>query len=93
MAEELLEKISAEKCWALTAKILQNLVFLRGSRIMVPLFSKGEDIFAPIWGWEKFREINTKIWVDMHKKLMHWVKETYNLQVDNAIGAANFAII
>ena len=85
---ELLEKIPAEKRWEITAKILTGLTVLRGSKTMVPLLGKGEGIFAPVMGFEKFAEIMKKIFCEGGRKFYPWVKETFNISVKDAIGAA-----
>lgn len=87
-SKELLEKISAETAWALTAKFLITFAILRGSKTLVPLLGKDEGIFAPIWGLEKFEEINSSVWGDQAiKQFYRWVKETFNIPVGDAIGA------
>ncbi|MFX1520131.1 MAG: hypothetical protein ACFFCD_09455 [Promethearchaeota archaeon] len=93
-SERLLEKISIETCWALTAKVLITFAILRGSKIVVPLLGKDEGIFAPVWGLEKFEEINTRVWGDKNvKQFMQWVKETFNIPVEDAKGAAKLYIV
>ena len=52
MAEELLEKIPAEKRWAITAKILTGFQVLRGEISVAPLLGIGEGVFAPVMGAE-----------------------------------------
>ena len=91
--EELLKKIPPEKRWALTAKALLNLLFLRGSKTVVPLLGKGEGVFAPIMGWEKYNEIVIRVFGEANKKLLHWAKETFNIPVEDAIGAAKLNIV
>ena len=93
MAEELLKKIPAEKRWAITANILLNFTFLRGSLSVVPLLGMGEGIIAPVWGWEKFREINGKIWAEVNKKLLLYTKETFNIPVEDAIGVTKLTMV
>lgn len=87
MAEELLEKIPPEKCWAITAKTLLNLLFVRGSKTLVPLLGIGEGVIAPVMGWEKFKEINNKVFSEVNNKLLLWIKEMYNVPVEDCIGA------
>jgi hypothetical protein len=48
----------------------------------------GEDIISPIMAWEKYDEINVKIASDSAKQFYPWVKETFNIPVEDAIGAA-----
>jgi len=90
---ELLERIPPEKCWAITAKILLNFIFLRGSISVVPLLGMGEGIIAPVWGWEKFREINTKIWAEINKKLLLYTKEKFNISVEDAVDAVHLICV
>jgi hypothetical protein len=89
----LVEKIPAEKCWKITTNALLNLLFLRGSKSVVPLMGKGEGVFAPVMGWETFKEINTKIFVETWKRFMPWVKETFNIPVEDAIDSAKLGVV
>ena len=89
---ELLEKIPAEKCWALTSKALTNFVNLRGDKITPPLLGLGEGVIAPVMGWEKWVEIQVKIWGDGSKLMAQMIKETFNIPVEDAAEAANFYI-
>ena len=93
MVEELLEKIPPEKRWALTAKILTGLSTLRGSKIMPSVLGEEEGVIAPVWGLEKMIEIFTKIYGEGRKKMNLWVKETFNIPVEDAIGAAKLSIV
>ena len=87
-SKKLLENIQTETCWALTAKFLITFAILRGSKTLVPLLGKDEGIFAPVWGLEKFEEINTSVWGDQAIKQFYlWVKGTFNIPVEDAIGA------
>lgn len=86
--ETLLEKIPAEKCWAITARILTKLVVARIHRARIFMgIEKG--IISPVWGWEKYEEINTKIWAEGGKRFLPWVKQMFNIPVEDAVGAAN----
>ena len=85
--ETLLKKIPADKCWAITTQALLNLLFLRGSKTLVPLLGIGEGVIAPIMGWETFKELNTKVFVETYKQFIPWVKETFNIPLEDAIGA------
>jgi len=87
MAEELLEKIPAETCWAITAKTLWRFIVFRGDKIIAPLLGMGKDIISPLWSKEKWYEINEKIWEDGGKMVYQFVKETFNIPVEDAIGA------
>ena len=92
MAEELLEKIPAEKRWAITAKILTGLHALR-IILTRPLVGRGEGIISPILGWEKHEEIQEKIWSERGKRFIPWVKETFNIPVEDAVGAVKLIIV
>lgn len=87
-SKRLLEKIPAEKCWAITAKTLLNFALLRGSKTVVPLLGRGEGVFAPVMGWEKYKEIVIRVMGESVKNLHHRVKEMFDLPVENAVDAA-----
>ena len=87
-SKELLEKITIEKCWAITAKTLLNFALLRGSKTVVPLLGKGEGVFAPVMGWRKYKEIVNRIMGESVKNLHHRVKEMFDLPIENAKDAA-----
>jgi len=89
---ELLEKIPAEKRWSITAKALTRLIALRIHKA-AHLLGIGEGIISPIWGWEKYEEINTKIWAEGGKKFWPIVKEMFNIPVEDAIGAVKLRIV
>lgn len=89
MAAELLEKITPERCWEITAKILSALMVLRGEKSVAPLMGKGEGVFAPVMGAEKWQEIHEKIFGDGGENLCLWVKETFNIPVEEINGAIN----
>ncbi len=93
MAEELLEKIPPERRWALTANIIGKLFVMRGEKIIAPVLGKGEGIISHIWGAEKWKEIHEKIWGDGGAQICQLVKETFNIQVEDALGAAKVFII
>jgi len=93
MAEELLEKIPPEKRWAITAKTLWRFTVLRGDKIIAVILGKGEGIIAPVMGAEKWKEINEKIYSDGGKMFYPWVKETFNIPVEDALGAAKLVIV
>ena len=88
MIEELLEKIPPEKRWALTAKILTGLSTMRDLKVVMPLLGKGEGITAPVMGYEKYLEINMKIYTESGKKRFPLIKEKFNLPMKNALEAA-----
>jgi len=89
----ILEKIQAEKGWEITANALLNLLFVRGSKTLVPLLGIGEGVIAPVMGWEKFKEVNNKVFNDVNNKLLRWIKETYTIPVEDAIGAAKLLTV
>ena len=93
MAAELLEKIPAEKCWAITANILWRFLVLRGEKLIAPVLGKGKDIFSPLWIKEKWYEINEKIFADAGRQMMLMAKEMFNIPVEDAIGAAKLQIV
>ena len=92
-SKQLLENISIKKCWAISAKTLLNFALLRGSKAVVPLLGKGEGVFAPVMGWEKYNEIVIRVFGEANKKLNHLVKEMLNLEVENAVDAAKLHIV
>jgi len=87
MVEELISKIPPERCWEITAKTLTGLQVLRGEKSVAPLLGMGEGIIAPVMGAEKWQEIHIKIYSDGGKQMFPWVKETFNIPVENAIDA------
>jgi hypothetical protein len=93
MAKELLEKIPAEKRWAITAKYLLGLAVLQGEVIIAPEMGKDEGITAPVLGAEKWKEINRKIYGEGFHQMHLWVKETFNIPVEDTIGMANLQIV
>jgi len=93
-SEKLLEKVPAEKCWEITAKILITFALLRGVKIVLPLLGKGEGIISPIWGWEKWVEINDNVWGGEGGKRMYpMAKEMFTIPVENSVGAAKLHIV
>ena len=52
---------------------------------MPTLLGEEEGILSPVWGWEKWIEILTKIMGDGAKRFYTWVKETFNVPVEDAI--------
>ena len=88
MAEELLEKIPADKCWTLTAKYLTTFLVLRGEKVIAPELGKDDGIIAPILGAEKWMEIHEKLRAETGRLMMPMVKETFNIPVKDAVEAA-----
>jgi hypothetical protein len=71
---------------AITAKALSGLN-LRGIILIRSLMGKGEGIISPLMGWEKYDEISIKTWGEGGKRFLPWVKETFNIPVEDAIEA------
>ena len=91
MVEELLEKIPPEKRWAITSETLTRFSTSRGSKIMPFVLGEEEGVIAPVWGFEKMIEIFTKVHGESMKKMYLWVKERFNIQVEDAVGAAKLS--
>lgn len=90
---KLLEKIPPKKRWAITAKTLTRLLVMQGSKIFAPTLGKGEGITSPVLGAEKWTEIIEKIYSDGAGKMFPWVKERFNIKVEDAIGANNLSTV
>jgi hypothetical protein len=91
MAKELLEKIPLEKRWAITAKFLGTFAVLRGEKRVATAMGKEEGIISPLLSVEKWNEVNRKAWGEEGgRKQAPWVIETFNIPVEDAIGAARF---
>ena len=90
---ELLEKIPPEKRWEITAKYLLGLAVLQGEVIVAPEMGKDEGITAPVLGAEKWKEINYKIYGEGFLQMLLWVKETFNIPVEDAMGMVNLNIV
>lgn len=88
MVEELLEKIPAEKCWALTAKTLTSFIVSRMLKTSTPFLGKEDGILSLLSGWDKEVEIKAKIYAEGARKMFPFVKETFNIPVEDAVGAA-----
>jgi hypothetical protein len=93
MIEELLEKIPAERCWAVTAKILSAFTILRGDKVIAPELGRGKDIISPLLGKEKWEEINDKVYGEGGRMMFPWIKETFNIPVEDAIGAQKLMFV
>jgi hypothetical protein len=78
MSEEILKKITAEERLAWATKTH-----------MATLVIRGETIFAPMIGAEKYKEINTNVYGEGGKIMFPMVKGAFNILVENAIGAAD----
>ena len=86
---ELLKKIPAETRWAITAQVLTRFIISRSLRTGAPLLGKGEGITLLLTGREKLNEIQEGTWGKGGTLRLPWVKETFNIPVEDAIGAAN----
>jgi hypothetical protein len=93
MANELLEKIPAEKRWALTSKFLSSIHVIQGEKITAPIIGKGEDIVAPVKGAETWTEINVQIFGGFFKWWWPRLQEMFNIQVENAEDAVKFLYV
>lgn len=89
----LLEKIPVEKCWEMTAKALLRISLLRGVKNIMPLLGKGEGFISPVMGLEKFQEIIDKALAETGKRYYPWVKQTFNMSIEDAIGAAKLIFV
>lgn len=81
------EKIPAEKCWKITAKMLLRISVLRGVKTVMPTMGEEDGIISPVRGLEKFREVIDKVQAEGAKRFFPWVKGTFNIPVENAIDA------
>jgi len=93
MAAEFLEKITPERRWVITAKALIRLIVLRGDKIIAPELGTEEGVIAPVLGKEKWEEINDKVFSEGSRQFYPWVKETFNIPVEDAVDADNFETI
>jgi hypothetical protein len=90
---ELLEKIQLETCWAITAKTLTSFVISRMKKTSTPFLGKEEGILSLLSGWDKEVEIKDKIWAEGGRKMFPFVKDTFNIQVEDAISAAKLGTV
>ncbi|WP_287587778.1 hypothetical protein [Candidatus Borrarchaeum sp.] len=88
-----MDKIQCEKCWELTAKTLIRFIVLQGDKLIAPLLGRGEGVIAPVMGKEKWLEINEKVFGEGGKQLYPWIKEAFNIPVEDVIGAVNLVIV
>jgi len=80
--------LSPEKGWAITAKILIGFIISRAVKTSSSLLGKGEHFTLLVTGWEKYEEILQNVYGDIGKQLCHYVKETINTPVEDAVTAA-----
>ena len=91
--EELLEKIPVEKRWEITAQAITRLTTLMIAKTSAPLLGKGEGVTSLILGREKHQEIQEKAFGKVGSLRLPWVKKEFNIQEDDAIGAAKAVIL
>jgi len=91
MAEELLKKIPPERRWKITARALLRFSVVRGSKSMPTILGKEEGILAPVWGWEKWIEILTKVMTDAANRFYPRIKELLNMPVEDAKDVSELA--
>lgn len=91
--ETLIENVPPEKRWAITAKALTRFYTLIALKTGESVLGKEEGIFAPISGWEMRRDINEKVLAEGARRLYQWAKETFNISVEDAIGADNLCTV
>jgi hypothetical protein len=92
-SKEILEKIPIEKCWLFTAQILTGFLVMRGSKNLPSILGKEDGFFSPVRGWEKHVEVTPRIYGEIARKFFPWVKETFNIRVEDATGAAILHIV
>ena len=85
--KKLLENIPVETCWEITAKMLLTISVLRGVKTVMPIMGEEDGFVSPVRGLEKFKEIIDKVQAEGAKRFFPWVKETFNIPVENAIDA------
>ncbi len=91
--EELLKKIPVETCWTITAKALTGFLVRRGEKRIAPDLGKSEGFISPLWSKEKWIEVGVKVFGDGGKQLFPMVKDSFNIPVEDAVGAANLVIV
>lgn len=92
-SKELLAKFPIETCWLFTAQILTGFLVMRGSKILPSVLGKEDGFFSPVRGWEKHVEVTPRIYGEIARKFFPWVKETFNIPVEDATGAAKLHIV
>ncbi|MFX1521802.1 MAG: hypothetical protein ACFFCD_18000 [Promethearchaeota archaeon] len=90
---ELLKKIPAETCWAITAKALTGFLVRRGEKHIAPDLGKSKGFISPLWSKEKWIEVGVKVFGDGAKQLFPMIKETFNIPIEDAISATKFVMI
>ena len=59
----------------------------------MPTMGEENGFISPVRGLEKFQEIMKKIYVEGGSKLYRWVKETFNMPLENALDADNLQYV
>lgn len=90
---EMLEKIPIEICWEITGKILTRFVVSRILKTSTPFLGKDDGIFSLLSGWDKETEIKWKVYAESGRKMYPFVKEMFNIPVENAVEAANLEVL
>ena len=91
--KELLEKIPLEKCWEITSKILWRFISFGGLKIIEVITGKDEGVIAPVLAWDKYEEINEKVFGDGGRQMFLWAKETFSIPVEDAIDASKLVTV
>ena len=91
--ETLLEKIPPETCWAITAENLTRLIISRILKTSTPFLGKDDGILSLLSGWEKEIEIKAKIYAEAGRRMYPFVKEMFNIPLENAVDAAKFQLV
>jgi len=89
----LLENLPPETGWAMTAKTLTSFIVSRMLKTSTPFLGKDDGILSLLSGWDKEVEIKAKIYAEGARKMFPFVKETFNIPVEDAVGAANLLIV
>lgn len=86
--ETLLKKLPLETCWAITGETLTRLAVYRILKTSTPFLGKDDGIFSLLSGWDKETEIKWKVYSEAGSKMYPFVKEMFNIPVENAIDVA-----
>ena len=90
---ELLETIPLETCWAITAETLTRFVVSRILKTSTPFLGKDDGIFSLLSGWDKETEIKGKIYAEAGRKMFPFIKEMFNIPVENAVDVVKLFIV
>ncbi|WP_287587780.1 hypothetical protein [Candidatus Borrarchaeum sp.] len=92
-SKDLLKRFPAEKCWALTTKILQGLLVLSGSKNLPAILGTEDGFISPVRGWEKHEEVTPKIYGEIARKFFPWVEKMFSIPVEDIIGVTKLYIV